>query len=207
MVNSGMSTFEALAMALFVYAGSSQLAAIPLLVAGAPVWVILSTGFCVNLRFVVFSLHLRAYLIHLPRLERFLYGYLTSDINYVIFTRRHPQAATNPVDLQAQIAYFAGTCCVGWMSWMGASFAGIFLTKLIPVEWGLGFAGILCLIGITCSLVSTKMRIVACTVAAIAAIVAYAAPFRLNIVIAIAASVLLCLGLEQFKKTHQKGMA
>ncbi|MEY2782025.1 MAG: inner membrane protein YgaZ, partial [Pseudomonadota bacterium] len=47
MVKSGMSVFEASAMTLLVFAGSSQLAAIPLIVAGAPAWVILATGFCV----------------------------------------------------------------------------------------------------------------------------------------------------------------
>lgn len=52
MVKSGMSTFEAVAMSLLVFAGSSQLAAIPLIAAGAPVWVIWATAFCVNLRFV-----------------------------------------------------------------------------------------------------------------------------------------------------------
>ena len=67
MVKSGMSVLEALAMTFFVYAGSSQLASIPLIVAGAPAWVILATGFCVNLRFVVFSLHLRPYLMQQPR--------------------------------------------------------------------------------------------------------------------------------------------
>ncbi|HEX5736970.1 MAG TPA: AzlC family ABC transporter permease, partial [Hydrogenophaga sp.] len=44
MVKSGMSVIEAVAMTVLVYAGSSQLAAIPLLVAGAPAWVILATG-------------------------------------------------------------------------------------------------------------------------------------------------------------------
>ena len=66
MMNSGMSTAEALLMGLIVFAGSSQLAAIPLLGAGAPMWVILATGFCVNLRFVVFSAHMRPYVMHLP---------------------------------------------------------------------------------------------------------------------------------------------
>jgi len=54
MVKSGMGTFEALPMALTVFAGSSQLAALPLMLGGAPMWVVLVTGFCVNLRFVVF---------------------------------------------------------------------------------------------------------------------------------------------------------
>jgi len=95
MVNSGLSVFESIAMTLFVYAGSSQLAALPLIAAGAPAWVIVATGFCVNLRFMVFSLHLRQYLMHLPRLERMVHGYLTADISYVLFTRRF----ANPSEL------------------------------------------------------------------------------------------------------------
>ena len=91
MVKSGMSVFESVAMTLLVYAGSSQLAAIPLLIAGAPAWVILATGFCVNLRFVVFSLHLRPYLMHMPRWRRLTHGYLTADMSYALFTGRYPQ--------------------------------------------------------------------------------------------------------------------
>jgi hypothetical protein len=89
MVKSNMSVIEALAMTLLVYAGSSQLAAIPLLVAGAPAWVILATGFCVNLRFVVFSLHLRPYLMHMPRWRRMTHGYLTADMSYALFTKKY----------------------------------------------------------------------------------------------------------------------
>ena len=70
MVKSGMSVTESVAMTVLVYAGSSQLAAIPLIIAGAPAWVIWATAFCVNLRFVVFSLHLRDYLMYMPRWRR-----------------------------------------------------------------------------------------------------------------------------------------
>ncbi|MFN7641320.1 MAG: AzlC family ABC transporter permease, partial [bacterium] len=84
MVKSGMSVVEAVAMTLLVYAGSSQLAAIPLIAAGAPVLVIWATAFCVNLRFVVFSAHLRPYLMHLPRRWRLFAGYVTADLSYVM---------------------------------------------------------------------------------------------------------------------------
>ena len=80
MAKSGMSTPDVLAMAILVFAGSSQLAAIPLLAAGAPLWVILATAFCVNLRFVVFSAHLRSYLMHLPRRQRVTAGYFVADL-------------------------------------------------------------------------------------------------------------------------------
>ena len=100
MVKSGMSLVEALAMNFLVYAGSSQLAAIPLIVAGAPAWVILATGFCVNLRFVVFSLHLRPYLMHMARWERLVHGYLTADLSYALFTRRFPRPGDTPALLR-----------------------------------------------------------------------------------------------------------
>ncbi len=98
MVKSGMSVIEALAMTFLVYAGSSQLAAIPLIVAAAPAWVILATGFCVNLRFVVFSLHLRPYLMHMPRWRRLVNGYLTADMSYAMFTRRFPRPGTDEAE-------------------------------------------------------------------------------------------------------------
>lgn len=196
MVKSGMSVIEAVAMTLLVYAGSSQLASIPLIVAGAPAWVILATGFCVNLRFVVFSLHLRPYLMHLPRWRRLAHGYLTADLTYAMFTSHCPAPAEDAAGRLAQEGYLAGNYFVTWVSWMGASLAGIALGNLIPSAWGLGFAGVLCLVGILCSLANTPLRILAAVVAGAAAVAAYALPLKLNIVAAIAVAVLLCFWLE-----------
>jgi len=197
MVKSGMSTLEALAMALMVFAGSSQLAALPLLVAGAPMWVIVATAFCVNLRFVVFSAHMRAYVMHMPRWQRLVTGYLTADLTYVMFVKRYPVAATNAAGRATQMAYLAGSCGLNWVSWMGASLLGIALANFIPGSWGLGFAGVLALVGILCSLASSGLRVVACGVAGAVAVAAYALPLKLNILVAIAAAVLMCLVLER----------
>ena len=199
MVKSGMSVFEAAAMTLTVFAGSSQLAAIPLIVAGAPAWVILATGFCVNLRFVVFSLHLRPFLMHLPLWQRLGHGYMTTDISYVLFTRKYHHPGQTPDEKLAQEAYLAGNDFFNWLSWMVASFVGIALANIIPASWGLGFAGILCLLGIQCSLASSRMRILSAAVAGAAAVLAYALPLRLNIVFAIAVAVILCLTVERLR--------
>jgi predicted branched-subunit amino acid permease len=197
MMKSGMSTLEALLMSVTVFAGSSQLAAIPLLTAGAPMWVVLATGFCVNLRFVVFSAHLRPYMMHLPVLQRLATGYLTTDLSYVLFTRRYPEHGGNSAQLQAQQAYLAGNCGISWVAWVGCSVIGVVLANWIPTEWGLGFAGILALLGILCSLASSRMRLVSAGVAGAAAVAAFALPFKLNILVAIAAAVALCLTLEK----------
>ena len=176
MINSGMSVLEAVAMTLLVFAGSSQLAAIPLIAASAPVWVILATSFCVNLRFVVFSAHLRSYVMHLPRPVRLLVGYISVDMTYVLFVRRFPHPSVEPAQHQAQLAYFAGSGSLNWVSWQAAS--------------------LLALIGVTCSLASTRMRRVSAGVSGAAAVAAFALPYKLNIVVAIAVAVALCLLLE-----------
>jgi len=196
MVNSGLSTFESVLMGLIVFAGSSQLAAIPLIAAGAPMWVVLAAGFCVNLRFVVFSAHMRPYMMHLPLRERLLTGYLMTDLSYVQFTRRHPQPGGEPQQLLAQQAYLAGNCGLNWVSWQSFTMLGIVLAGLIPAKWGLGFAGIMALLGVMFSLASSPLRWVSAGVAGAAAVVAFALPFKLNILVAIAAAVAMSLLLE-----------
>jgi len=207
MVKSGMSGIEALAMTFLVYAGSSQLASIPLIVAGAPAWVILATGFCVNLRFVVFSLHLRPYLMHLPRWRRMTHGYLTADMSYAMFTRRFAQPPETPAECDEQEAYLAGNYFVTWSIWMVPSVAGIALANLIPSAWGLGFAGVLCLVGILCSLANTPLRVLSALVAGAAAVAAYALPLKLNIVVAISVAVLASFWLEKRLPLAWKGAA
>jgi predicted branched-subunit amino acid permease len=199
MVKSGLSLPEALLMGLIVFAGSSQLAAIPLIAAGAPMWVILATAFCVNLRFVVFSAHLRPYVMHQPLWRRMLNGYLTADLSYVLLTRRYPQPSSDPAVRRAQDAYWAGNSALNWASWTFAGLLGIVLANAIPPAWGLGFAGILALLGVLCSLITDKLRAVSAGVAGAAAVAVFALPLKLNILVAIAAAVAVCMLLEKPK--------
>lgn len=134
MVKSGLSTVEALFMALIVFAGSAQLAAIPLMLAGAPIAVVLATGFCVNLRFVVFSAHMRSYMMHLPRIPRLLLGYLTGDLTYVLFVQKFPQPAADAEGRTAQTAYLLGNGGINYASWTLASLLGVVLANFIPTS-------------------------------------------------------------------------
>ncbi len=199
MVKSGLSVLEALLMTLIVYAGSAQLAAVPMIAAGAPLWVILAAAFCVNLRFMVFSAHLRPYLMHLPRWQRLVSGYVTGDLSYVFFARRFPKPGQTPEELARQQAYLMGNCAVNYVAWMLASVVGVLLANAIPTAWGLGFAGILALLGVLSSLASSPLRLVSAGVAGAAAVAAWALPLKLNILVAIACAVALCLVLEPLR--------
>jgi predicted branched-subunit amino acid permease len=196
MVKYGLSIPEALFMGLVVFAGSSQMAATPLIVAGAPLWVIWATAFCVNLRFVVFSAHLRAYVMHLPLWQRLFSGYICADLSYVMLVKHHPKPGQTDAERTAQMAYLYGSCGINWLAWVSASLANV-----IPEHWGLGFAGILALVGITCSLASSRLRIAAALVAAAAAVLAFALPLKLNILTAIVVATIACLALERLRAT------
>jgi predicted branched-subunit amino acid permease len=131
-------------------------------------------------------------------------GYLVADLSYVQFVSKFTKPGTLRAEHQEQDAYLAGNTGLTWVAWMGASLLGIAMAAQVPVSWGLGFAGILSLLGILCSLATSKFRVVAAVVSSFVAVAAYALPLKMNIVVAISAAVALCLLLDKTQRTMQK---
>lgn len=200
MVKSGMSVPIAILMSLLVYAGSAQLAVIPLLAVGAPLWVVWLTAACVNLRFVIFSNLWRVYFQHLPLRHRLAIGYFSGDVIFVAFIQRFPDPRPGP----GQLPFFWGAAGLNWLAWQVPSIVGIALAHAIPLSWGLGFAGVLALLGVLLSLLVDRASWVATGVAATAAIAAFALPLKLNILVAIAAAVAAGLGMEALDARRER---
>ncbi|MDC8784592.1 AzlC family ABC transporter permease [Roseateles koreensis] len=201
MIKSGLGVGLSLLMSLVVFAGSSQLAALPLLASGAPLWVVWATAFCVNLRFVIFSAQWRMYFGHLARTKRLAMSYFAADLNYVAFIRRFPDIKPAP----EQVPYYWGGVALNWTSWQVPSVLGIFLADRVPTQWGLGFAGVLALLGLALALLKDRNSWVAAAVAATAAVAAYGLPLRLNILVAIAAAVAMGLLMEHTFPERSRG--
>ena len=192
MVKAGMSVPLAIFMSLIVYAGSAQLAVLPLLMVGAPLWVVWFTATCVNLRFVILSSMWRHYFGHLRLLHRLTLGYFSGDVIFVAFTHRYPTPEKKP----EQLPFFWGAAVANWVFWQVFSIAGILLANVIPLSWGLGFAGVLALMGVLYSMLKDKAAWLACVVACGAAVATFALPLKLNILVAIAAAVTAGLLME-----------
>lgn len=192
MVKAGMSVPLAIFMSLIVYAGSAQLAVLPLLMVGAPLWVVWFTATCVNLRFVILSSMWRHYFGHLRLLHRLTLGYFSGDVIFVTFTHRYPTPEKKP----EQLPFFWGAAVANWVFWQVFSIAGILLANVIPLSWGLGFAGVLALMGVLYSMLKDKAAWLACVVACGAAVATLALPLKLNILVAIAAAVTAGLLME-----------
>jgi predicted branched-subunit amino acid permease len=200
MVKGGLSVPLALFMSMTVYSGAAQLATLPLIVAGAPLWVVWAAACCVSLRFVIYSAQWRPFFEHLPRSQRLTLSYFAADLNLVAFQRAYPEAQREP----GQVPYFVGGMLTIWLTWQIPSLLGIFLADVIPTQWGLGFAGTLAMLGLTYGLLSDRSTWTAAIVAGLAAVAAFALPLKLNIMVAIAAAVAAGLLVEQAGRAAQR---
>jgi predicted branched-subunit amino acid permease len=196
-VKMGLAPAYALAMSAFVYAGSAQLAALPLIAAGAPIWLILLTASIVNLRFVIFSAGLYPYFRSLTLWRRLMLGYLTTDLGYLLAMRRWPQVPTGAPASIHRNWFFLGLSAGNWIAWQSMSVAGVLLADRIPAGWGLDFVGILALIAILVPSISDAPSIIAATVAATVAILAQPLPLKLAVLAAVVAGVAAAIVAER----------
>ena len=143
-------------------------------------------------------------MMHLPLWQRLVRGYVMVDLTYVFFTRRYPTPGHTPQEKLSQQAYMMGNCAINYFAWMGASLIGIALSNAVPTAWGLGFAGILALVGVLASMATSGLRMVSVGVAGTAAVAAWAMPLKLNIVVAIASAVAVCLVLEHMLPPNKR---
>src|SRR5207247_7830746 len=77
MVSAGLTQPQAVAMSVLVFAGTAQLAVLPLLIAKAPLWVMIATALVVNVRYVIYSAVLVQHFEQLLRLLRGLLCYVS----------------------------------------------------------------------------------------------------------------------------------
>jgi predicted branched-subunit amino acid permease len=185
LARSGVGVALAVFMTLLVYAGSAQIAALPLIAAGGTMWVVWATSLSVSQSFMAFSLHYRPYFAHLPRRQRVALSFLMGDTNFALFIRRFPKLEPG----YRHEDYFLGSAMMTFGVWQVATITGIVAGHGIPTSWGLGFAGTMALLALTCTQLRSRSTAVAALVAACAAVTAYALPLKLNILVAIAAAV------------------
>lgn len=138
----GLTPGQSFALSWLVFAGSSQIVATQLFAAGAPGWVIVLTGWVVNLRFMMYSATLAQHFRGTSRLERWLAGYLLTDQAFGVTLAR-------VFDGRRDIPWFyLGVAATLWLLWQVASLAGIFLGAQVPRDWSMDFVVALTFIGV-----------------------------------------------------------
>lgn len=178
MVKGGLPAGWAIAMSFLVYGASAQLAALPLIVAGAPLWVIIATGFITNLRFVIYSAAMRPYFAHESARKRALLGFFMTDFGFTLFMRA---AQENRLPDRHRDAWFAGMAVTTWFTWQTFTCIGVIAASQIPTDWGLEFTGTIALVALAGPALNTRPAVVGGFVAAVVALLAHGLPFKLGL--------------------------
>lgn len=202
MVKAGLSIAHAVGMTLVVFAGSAQLAALPLIVGGAPIWVIFCTALIVNLRFVIFAASLGPHFAHLPWYKRVWYGFFTADITIGFFPRRFPPESL--YEPAGKLGYFCGIAYPNWLVWQVGSLLGIAFAGYIPSNWSIGFAGTLALLTITIPLTMNRAALVGVIVASAVAVAGMHWPFRLGLLGAVVAGMVAALSVDMVAERRKQ---
>jgi predicted branched-subunit amino acid permease len=194
MVKGGLSVPLALVMTFVVFAGSAQLAVLPLLVSGAPLPIVWATALLVNLRFAIFAAATRSYFSSLPWKQRLFSGYLNGDVGFALFSRRFGDASERGTPFQW--GFFFGGATVNWVSWQLASVAGILLGGLAPTAWGLELAAVLALVAVLVPLITRFPALLGVLVTAVLSVATVNIPLKLGLVISVLAGVAVAVAVE-----------
>jgi 4-azaleucine resistance transporter AzlC len=183
---SGLSTLEALAMSVFVFAGAAQLAMLPLISAGASVAVIVLTVLVINLRMTLYSASLAPHFRRLPLGWKGLLSYLLTDQAYAATITRFDEGRTEEPDKRW---YYLGAALAIWVTWQPTAMLGVFLGSWASEGWSLDFVLPLTFIALALPAIKDRMTATAALSAGGTAMFVAAMPLNLGLITAALAGV------------------
>lgn len=191
-LNSGLSPAAAQMMSSIVFAGSSQFIAAQLFHESAPGLVIVLTIAVVNLRHVLYSASLAPYVSGLPLRWKVLLSYLLTDEAYAPTAIHYEKEGVT----RTGHWFFLAAGFALWFTWQVSTALGIFLGSAIPESWSLDFALPLTFIAMVVPVLKSRPMVAAALSAGATALLAYALPYRLGLILAALAGILVGTLLE-----------
>jgi 4-azaleucine resistance transporter AzlC len=175
---AGLSAAAAVVMTTMVFAGTAQIASLPLLSAGAPGAVVVLTAFIINLRFVIYSATAAPYFKHLPLRWKFALGYFMTDTGFALFIRR----VANQPQMRYRHWYFLGSGMTVASIWLLTALVGVLAGSKVPPGWQLEFAATLGILALLAPFVRSKPDFAAAAVAGAVALLCSGLPMKLGLV-------------------------
>ena len=199
LISAGLNSFQTLSFNILVYAGSAQLAVMPLINGDYPYWTVWLTALIVNSRFLIFSAAIQPHFKNYSFLKKAGIGYLNTDITFAKFLHQFPSANSSS-ESKHELLYFLGLSITNWSIWIVGALVAIFFGAYIPSSWGIGFAGTLALIALIVPAIKNKTAVVSAFTAAITCIVTINLPYRLTIVCSVIAGVIAAVLMDKYRK-------
>jgi predicted branched-subunit amino acid permease len=219
-LNAGMSRQAAQSMSWIVFAGSAQIVITQLVSVAAPAAVIVIAVFVVNLRHALYSASVAPYLRRLQAPWKWILAYLLTDEAYavsILYFRRNDSIEeerafqsgqamqSNPAlnDLSASANpgnyrhyYLLGSGLALWVTWQTSTALGIFLGEAVPASWSLDFTLALTFIALVVPALKDRASLAAALAAGGTAVLAFNMPYKLGLMAAALAGILVGLLVE-----------
>lgn len=202
LLSAGLKPLQTFWFNILVYAGSAQLAVMPLIAGDYPLWTVWLTALIVNLRFVIFSAGIQPHFKKYSFWQRLGLGYLNGDIAFAKFVHQFPQS-----DLRGthnELLYFLGMALTNWTIWQLGVLIAIIFGAYIPQDWGIGFAGTLALIALIVPAIKNRTALVSALTAGITCVLTINLPYRLTIVCSVIAGVISAVIMDRKYKVRGK---
>ena len=180
-MDNGLSALEALGMSVFVAAGAAQLAALPLLSAGASVAVVVLTVLVINLRLMLYSASLAPHFRRLPLGWKGLLSYHLTDQAYAATITRFDAGETEEPDKRW---YFLGVGLSVWTTWQAATMLGVFIGAWASEGWSLDFVLPLIFVALAVPAIKDRTTGAAALSAGAASVFVAILPLNLGLIVA-----------------------
>ena len=198
-LESGLTPWQTILMSSILFGGASQIVFAQLWAAGVPPLVVGGSVSVINMRHILYSASIAAYLRHLPLRWRILIGYLLTDEAYAISIRRFQHDPPGP----NQHFHLLGSGMLLWTSWQFSTIFGVLVGGTIPDSWSLSFAIPLTFIAIVAPILKTRADLAAATTAGTIAIIGQPLPWNLWLITAAIGGILA--GWLVSRLNHQAG--
>lgn len=185
--SSGLSPGGALAMSVFVFAGSSQFIAIGMMSAGTGGLLIVVTAFVVNLRHLLYAVSLVPYVKPLGYRWKGILAFWLTDEAFAVAIRRYEAADPSPF----KHWYYLGAALAMYANWQLCTLLGVTVGQTLPnaAQWGLDFAMSVTFIGMVIPYLKTRPMGLAVAVSGLVALFADPLPHKLGLMAAAIAGV------------------
>jgi 4-azaleucine resistance transporter AzlC len=190
--NAGLDLAQAVGMSVVVFAGASQLAALELLGADAPVAVVVLTAVVINLRMLMYSASIAPYFRDLAGRWKATLAYVLTDQAYALSVSRYRTGES--VDRKA---YYLGAAVTLWAVWQATTVAGVVVGTGVPAAWGLDFAVPLVFLALLVPAMEDRPASLAAVVGGVVAVAGTGLPLNLGLLVGATAGIATGMGAER----------
>ncbi len=199
---AGLDAWQTIGMSVLVFAGSAQFIAVSLLTGGATLAVLWLTTLVVNLRHALYSATLQPFVRYLPKRWRMPLAFWLTDEAFAVVQQRYAQRDDSP----NKHWYFLGAGLAMYGNWIGCTLIGLLFGQAVPnlAAWGLDFAMIATFVGIVVPMLRNRPQLAAALVAAVVALIFHDLPYKLWLMAAAFAGIVIGVLLERVQAPLQE---